>query len=85
MSDLVEQVARAIHDHLCRRDIMQYLTNNEDCEGIAQAVVPIILEAAAGAVRNCMVAQEWPPQDGDQQIDEVLAAIAALASPEGER
>ena len=27
------------------------------------------------AVRDAMVAMEWPPQDGDRQIDEVIAAI----------
>jgi len=31
--------AKAIHEHLCRRNIMQYLDNDEDCEGIARAVL----------------------------------------------
>lgn len=34
--------------------------------------------AVLTAIRDCMVAMEWPPQDGDRQIDEVLAAINAL-------
>lgn len=40
------------------------------------------LEEACIAVRDCMVAQDWPPTDGDQQIDEVLAAIRALGQGE---
>jgi hypothetical protein len=41
------------------------------------------LEDAAKVARNRMVEQEWPPQDGDQQIDEVMEAIRAL-SPAGD-
>ncbi len=37
------------------------------------------MEEAAIAARDSMVAHEWPPQDGDVQIDEVMAAIRALA------
>ncbi|MDF0490036.1 hypothetical protein PX554_18020 [Sphingomonas sp. H39-1-10] len=40
-----------------------------------------VMEDAKRAVRDVMVAQEWPPQDGDRQIDEVLAALDALAAP----
>ena len=32
---LIGAMARAVHEHLCRRDIMQYLDNPEDCEGLA--------------------------------------------------
>lgn len=32
-------VSRAIHEHLSRRDIMQYLDNEEDCAGLAQAAL----------------------------------------------
>ncbi len=39
------------------------------------------IEECAIAARNRMVAQEWPPTDGDQQIDEVLEAIRSLAPP----
>lgn len=56
---LVEALARAIHEHLSRRDIMQYLDNDEDCEGIAHACLPIIrtrqaetLERAAKCVET---------------------------------
>ena len=41
------------------------------------------LEDAADKVRAVMVAQEWPPQDGDRQIDEVIAAIRAMIEGEG--
>jgi hypothetical protein len=37
--DAVEAVARAIHTHLSRRNIMQYLDNEEDCEGLARAAI----------------------------------------------
>ena len=36
------------------------------------------LEAVKAAVRDRMVKQEWPPQDGDMQIEDCLAAIDAL-------
>jgi hypothetical protein len=36
---LVRTISRAIHEHLSRRDIMQYLDNEEDCEGLARSVV----------------------------------------------
>lgn len=53
---LVEQVARAIHEHLCRRDIMQYLDNDEDCAGLAQAALaaarPAHFAEAAGIVEQ---------------------------------
>lgn len=45
---LVEQVGAAIHGHLSRRDIMQYLDNPEDCYGLATAIIPIIAEYCAG-------------------------------------
>lgn len=51
MDDLVEKVARAIHEHLCQRDIMQYLDNEEDCEGLAQAAI--------AAARTAVM--EWQP------------------------
>ena len=35
-------------------------------------------EEAATATVDCMCDQEWPPQDGDVQIDEVVAAIRAI-------
>ena len=34
------------------------------------------------AVITCLAAQEWPPEDGDKQIDEVVAAIMAV-EPDG--
>lgn len=37
------------------------------------------LEEAAIAVRDTLVASEWPPTDGDMQIDELQAAIRKLA------
>lgn len=39
LTALERVVSRAIHEHLSRRDIMQYLDNDEDCEGLARAVV----------------------------------------------
>jgi hypothetical protein len=36
------------------------------------------LERAAMAARDALVAMEWPPQDGDRQIDGVIEAILAL-------
>jgi hypothetical protein len=44
MSDLIEAMARAVHEHLCRRDIMQYLDNPEDCEGLATAALAALRE-----------------------------------------
>lgn len=38
----------------------------------------VMQEAAEIAARDCMCDQEWPPQDGDVQIDEVRAAIRDL-------
>lgn len=37
--DRLRTVSRALHEHLCRRDIMQYLDNDEDCEGLARSVL----------------------------------------------
>lgn len=37
--ELVGQMAKAIHEHLCRRDIMTYLANDEDCESLARAAL----------------------------------------------
>lgn len=37
-----------------------------------------VLEQAAKAARDALVAMEWPPNDGDAQIDAVMAAIRAL-------
>jgi hypothetical protein len=44
MSDLIEAMAKAVHEHLCRRDIMQYLDNPEDCEGLATAALAALRE-----------------------------------------
>lgn len=41
-TELVERMAGAIHAHLSRRDIMQYLDNPEDCEGLATAALSIV-------------------------------------------
>lgn len=35
-------------------------------------------QAAIEAVRAALVAHEWPPQDGDRQIDDAIAALNAL-------
>ena len=45
--DIVERVARGVHEHLSRRNIMQYLDNGEDCEGIAQAALAAIRDTHA--------------------------------------
>lgn len=37
--DRLRTVSRALHEHLCRRDVMQYLDNDEDCEGLARSVL----------------------------------------------
>jgi hypothetical protein len=37
------------------------------------------IEQAAIAARNALLDYEWPPQDGDAQIDAVLDAIHALS------
>lgn len=46
--DEVEVVARAIHEHLSRRDIMQYLDNDEDCRGLATAAIAALDRHRAG-------------------------------------
>lgn len=51
------------------------------CHANRTADAAAVREAAAIAARNAMVAMEWPPQDGDRQIDEVMAAIRALPLP----
>lgn len=45
-------------------------------EGLEEAA---IIERCAVAARNALCDMEWPPTDGDRQIDEVLAAIRALS------
>lgn len=35
----IEAVAKAIHEHLSVRDVMQYLDNAEDCRGLATAAI----------------------------------------------
>jgi len=49
-----------------------------DLAATFQSLINSTLDRASEAARVRMVAQEWPPQDGDQQIDEVLEAILAL-------
>ena len=46
--DEVEVVAREIHEHLSRRDIMQYLDNDEDCRGLATASIAALDRHRAG-------------------------------------
>lgn len=43
---LVRRLSRAVHEHLSRRDIMQYLDNDEDCEGIARACLAALSQPA---------------------------------------
>lgn len=38
-AETVERVARALHEHLSRRNVMQYLDNEEDCAGLARAAL----------------------------------------------
>lgn len=38
----------------------------------------ITKQAAIDVVRAALVAHEWPPQDGDRQIDDAIAALNAL-------
>jgi hypothetical protein len=45
MDDLREVIARGFHEHLSRRDVMQYLDNEEDCDGLADAALAAIKEA----------------------------------------
>ncbi|MCW1431353.1 Lar family restriction alleviation protein [Novosphingobium sp. JCM 18896] len=44
---VVERMARAIHEHCCKRDVMTYLANKEDCLGLAQAALDAALPLLA--------------------------------------
>lgn len=54
--DAVERVARAIHEWLSKRDIMAYLDNPEDCEGLIRAALsalPTASEPKQGFCNKC--------------------------------
>lgn len=55
----------------CRK--CNHLSQQPDCTPCERTV-----RLCQTTVRNRMVEQEWPPQDGDQQIDEVLEALESL-------
>lgn len=63
--DCVYHVARAIHEHLCRRGIMTYLDNDEDCEGLARAAIAAMAEAT-----------DWQPIESAPQSGEILLYAA---------
>lgn len=50
--ELVRRASRAVHEHLSRRDIMQYLDNDEDCRGVAQAVLTALRSQHNGATEG---------------------------------
>ncbi len=52
MDDLREVMARGFHEHLSRRDVMQYLDNEEDCDGLADAALAAIKQAGFVVVRE---------------------------------
>jgi hypothetical protein len=58
---LLRTISRAIHEHLSRRDIMQYLDNEEDCEGLARAVIAALAtptDATDGATGGVAAARD---------------------------
>jgi len=91
--ELIEQVARAVHEHLCRRDVMQYLDNDEDCAGIARAILPIIKaerirggemvkEAAAGEnLMICLTNCEELTDEAMEALNFATDRIRALSVP----
>ena len=60
------RVAKAVHEHLCRRNIMQYLANDEDCEGVARAVLLSLREpqndAWDGLARQLIMWMDMEPK-----------------------
>ncbi len=53
-AELVERVAQVIHTYCCRNMVMTYLDADEDCTGIARAVIPLIHEAGRKAGAKAM-------------------------------
>ena len=65
--ELIRKVAaKAIHEHLCRRDVMQYLDNDENCEGLARAAISVI---APAVLRDAL---------GEMTVLEIAAAEAGM-------
>lgn len=65
-ADVVETVARAIHEHLSRRNVMQYLDNPEDCEGIARSVVAALTPTPAQDIEKLVeVVEEYATEQDE--------------------
>ena len=70
---LIEAMARAVHAHLCRRDIMQYLDNPEDCEGVATA--------AYTALRETLEPLAYAQLGGETGLLHALSPVPHSATP----
>lgn len=54
------------------------ITWSPDYPAHEQRIRETAIEECISSVCSTMVAQEWPPQDGDAQIDEVVEALRNL-------
>ena len=79
----MHQLADSIENGSCRHDVFTqaFMRHRLAFSTPAASDAEGMREACAIAARDALVAHEWPPQDGDRQIDEVLAAIRALPLP----
>jgi hypothetical protein len=78
-----KRLARVIREQ--RRDarnLLDTLTTPPPTDPVACAekLRAAVVEECAQAACKAMAAMEWPPQDGDEQIDEVMAAVRAIAA-----
>lgn len=73
IADRLAEAAEALSRQQAENAELRVDAQSAYARGYAAAV-----EDAARVARDTMVAQEWPPQDGDIQINEVLTAIRAL-------
>lgn len=78
----VEAVARAVHEHLCQRNIMQYLDNEEDCEGIARAAIAAGMTPKQISVEAVAKHLRLNDPDRDDNFDYTSLARASIAAYE---
>lgn len=92
MAEIREVIARGFHEHLSRRDVMQYLDNEEDCDGLADAALAAIKQAGfvvrpaeptgtmKRAGRYAISAEPDSPADSEEAAENCYRAMIEAAS-----
>lgn len=75
MSEMIERVARALHEKMCEQDVNGYLAAQLDAEGLARAAIEAMREPTEAMTASCGNGEcaKWAPGAWANYIDTALS------------